>query len=496
MRSSLIYIPLIAVALSSCGPKSKNNDTAGVEVPVVTKAVTEKNYLNGKKFCETYKEITSKENGKYVKVPLSYSGSSDETMEIYTYTTKPFDPKKPTVIFVDGGPGQNTHGMRNYLPEEVNQINFDQRGLGCSAPETFAQYRDADLFSTENNVRDIDLIRKAYGLDKVTIHGLSYGTVPATLYGSMFKESARSIILEGVLGGTKFMHRDEYKIEKMNLAIADLNKEQRQAISDGLEKKDKNIKNLLTLINQSFFSNGGMRKVKTKYLVNFFNTDGSINAEYAKEIDEYLKDDTKYPSEQQPATVDEHIYAVIACRDLDRLKSEDTYIAYSAEKGFFIKNNSDGEADYTKYCAEHGVPKSKMTPYDYTKHKLIMPTYYFQGSHDGATGAEGALNHWRSNAKDTGYFMLMQKGGHNPYLSMVRVSADEKDQELVEIQKANFGLFVNAVEAKPITREDIVRVNATKSTFKWVLYLAEDVNSDSWKKELEGIREFPKDDLN
>ncbi|MBY0553348.1 alpha/beta fold hydrolase [bacterium] len=496
MRSSLICVSLIAVALSSCGQKSKNDDTAGVEVPVVTKAVTEKNYLNGKKFCETYKDITSKEIGKYVKVPLSYSGESNETMEIYTYTSKPFDAKKPTVIFVDGGPGQNTHGMREYLPEEVNQINFDQRGLGCSAPETFAQYKNADLFSTENNVRDIDLIRKAYGLDKVTIHGLSYGTVPATVYGSTFKESARSIILEGVLGSTQFMHKDEYKVEKLNLAIADLNKEQRKAIEDGFEKKDKNIKNLLTLIYQSFYSNGGMRKVKEKYLKNFFNDDGSINAEYAKNIDEYLKDDNQYQYEQQPATVDEHIYAVIACRDLDRLKSQDTYVAYSAEKGFFIKNDPEGEADFTKYCADHGVPKSKMTPYDYTKHKLVMPTYYFQGSHDGATGAEGAINHWRQNAQDTGYFMLMQKGGHNPYLSMIRVKPDEKDQELLEIQKANFGLFVNAVEAKPITREDIARVNATKSDYKWVLYLAEDVNSDAWKKELEGIKEFRKDNLN
>ncbi|MEQ1723128.1 MAG: alpha/beta fold hydrolase [Pseudobdellovibrio sp.] len=492
MRNALFFIPLITIALSSCGPKSeKSADTAGVEVPVVTKAVTAKNYLNGKKFCETYKEITSKEIGKYVKVPMSYTKESEDSMEIYTYTVKPFDPKKPTVIFVDGGPGQNTHGMRDNLPEEINQINFDQRGLGCSAPETFEQYRNADLFSTENNVRDIDLIRKAYGLDKVTVYGVSYGTVPATAYGSTFKESARSIILEGVFGGTQFMHKDEYKVEKMNLAIADLNKEQRQAISDGLEKKDKNIKNLLTLINQSFFSNGGMTTVKDRYLVKFLNKDGSINSEYAKKIDEYLKDETNYPSEQQPAAIDEHIYAVIACRDLDRLKSDNSYIAYSSEKGFFIKNYPQGEEEFVKYCEEHGVPKSKMTPHDYTKHKLVMPTYYFQGSHDGATGAEGALKHWRQNAKDTGFFMLLQKGGHNPYLSMIRVSADEKDdKELIEIQKENYGLFVNAVEAKPITQEDIARVNGTESTFKWVLYLTEDVDSDGWKKELEGIKEY------
>lgn len=495
MRISFVYIQLLALALYSCNPKSQN-ETAGVEVPVVTKAVTAKNYLSGKKFCEIYKAITSKEISKYVSVPLSYEKESSETLELYTYTVKPFDPNKPTIIFLDGGPGQNTHGMREYLPEGVNQINFDQRGLGCSAPATFAQYRDASLFSTENTVKDIESIRKAYGLDKVTVYGVSYGTVPATIYGSLNKNTSRSVILEGVVGDLEKIHNDYYKVEKLNLALEVLNKAQRKAIEDGLGAKNKDIKNLLSLMSESFYSNGGMDIVKTRFLSKFFREDGSIVPEVAKDLAERMKEEEKYPHEQQPGAVDEHIYSVISCKDLNKVASGETTIRYSAEKGFFTASDPGGRKEYTEFCKEHGVDPAKVTPYDYAKYKLEVPAYYFQGSHDGATLAEGAINHWKHNAKGNSYFMLLQKGGHNPYLSMVRgIKPDEKDQERVAIQKMNYALFVNAVNGQEITRDNIAEVNATKAKHKWVLYLAADLNTDQWKTELEGIKEFREDIL-
>jgi proline iminopeptidase len=490
MRISIKLLPLITLAFYSCQPASRDN-TPAADVPKLSKAITAENYLSGKKFCETYKDDMTSEISKYVSVPHYYkSDSSQEKLEIYTYTTKAFDPAKPTVIFLDGGPGQNTHTLRESIPGDFNQINFDQRGLGCSAPETFELYKKADLYSTENTVNDIDMIRKAYNLEKVSVYGVSYGTVPATIYGAKFFQVARSVILEGTVGPLENIHSDSYKVDKLNLAIADLNKEQKVALEKGLNEKNEDVKNLVIYMNQLFYSNAGMQRAKTDLFAKFFNTDGSINEEYAKKLKEYLKEDAKYKYEQQPGGVDENIYTIISCRDLNVTGRRETYIKFSAQKGFFTRVDDDYKEDSIKYCEEQGVKMKDIAPYEYTQHKVSAPTYYFQGSHDGATQPEGAFAHWKFNNNTSAYFMLMQKGGHNPYISQTRLAKEEKNESKKNIQKLNFGLMVNAVNAAPITLEYINKVNATDAKFKWKLYLHEDASKDDWKKELEGIKEY------
>ncbi|MES3037746.1 MAG: alpha/beta hydrolase, partial [Bdellovibrionota bacterium] len=218
-----------AILLASCSapPGESAFSTAPVRIPEV-KSTTELLFINGKEFCSEYKEITAKEYGKYITVPKDYNDPSKGTLEIYAYTMKPFNPDLPTYIYVDGGPGQNTHGMMpDYFDDRMNEIRFDQRGLGCSTPETYELYKSAYLYSSENNVRDMDAIRHSYGIKEWSVYGVSYGTVPATMYGSKFPEQTVSVVLEGVVGRTELLTQNRYKADKLNLVLAQLTPEQR-----------------------------------------------------------------------------------------------------------------------------------------------------------------------------------------------------------------------------------------------------------------------------
>lgn len=41
--------------------------------------------------------------------------------------------------------------------------------MGCSSPENFDLYKDATLYSTENTIRDMDLIRQSYGISQWSV---------------------------------------------------------------------------------------------------------------------------------------------------------------------------------------------------------------------------------------------------------------------------------------------------------------------------------------
>ncbi len=143
--NSFIITTLI-LPLTACNKSS--SETGSVTVPAATVELTKDNYLSGKQFCQTYSSVTSAEHGQYVSVPKDYDHPEKGTLQIYVYLMSVFDPTKPSYVYVDGGPGQNTHGeMPDFFGGAMNEFRFDQRGLGCSAPDTWEEYSDVSLYS-------------------------------------------------------------------------------------------------------------------------------------------------------------------------------------------------------------------------------------------------------------------------------------------------------------------------------------------------------------
>jgi len=98
-------------------------------------------------------------------------------------------------------------------------VVFDQRGTGASALDcpsaatatSFSQYVQgcaAELgparsyYTSKDSALDLDAVRAAVGVDKVTIYGVSYGTYVAQLYARLFPAHTAALVLDSVVAST------------------------------------------------------------------------------------------------------------------------------------------------------------------------------------------------------------------------------------------------------------------------------------------------------
>ena len=113
--------------------------------------------------------------------------------------------------------------------------------------------------------------------------------------------------------------------------------------------------------------------------------------------------------------------------------------------------------------------------------KSMWPFQY----RDGATMAEGAIEHWRTVPQNTSYFMMSLKGGHNPNLTKLTSKS-------AKLKAAQTQLFYLSISAGSISNDDIDDVNIYGSPANiWKLYLQKDRHvSTGIENDLQGISVF------
>lgn len=476
---------LLILATSGCEqPSSGSGQGPIVQVgPPKIRPVNESNYMTGKQFCSRYSEITSQEYGRRIQVPAFYDQPKLGSVEIYAYTLKAFNPDLPSYIFIDGGPGQNTHGIKDVTNGTFNEIRFDQRGLGCSAPNSFSLYINPQFYSTDNTVKDIEAIRQAYGIQKWAVYGVSYGTVPATQYGSLYPEHTQSVVLEGIVGRAYDIHQWAYKAEKVNLILGQLSVADRHAFDQLMQENSKDT-NLVTgvLFGFSFYNDFGLREAHR--ILGFVIQDGEIQRQFLEYVRGAGKTQTPEADPlppQQPGAVDENVMKILFCKELNLRGLGKTGISYSREQGFYAIELPSSTND--SQCDAMGVSAENQDPYLLEDFKVHRPVYYFQGSHDGATMARGAWTHWNTVPQGETYFLLAQKGGHNPNLKRL---TDKGNLGLKMVQTA---LFQKALKGEPIQKQEIDTANIyAKADQKWKFWTTPLGAKGEFDQELEGIR--------
>ena len=98
-----------------------------------------------------------------------------------------------TVIFLHGGPGSNLEGGGPDLEPLAGAgslILYDQRGGGRSE-----LVKDPKLLTAEEHVRDLEAIRRAFGLEQVSLVGLSWGAGLAALYAAEHPARVERLLL-------------------------------------------------------------------------------------------------------------------------------------------------------------------------------------------------------------------------------------------------------------------------------------------------------------
>ena len=130
------------------------------------------------------------------------------------------------IFALAGGPGQAANPYAAEFASALapalktrDLVVFDQRGTGANALAcplaekalTFQEYikRCADelgaarsYYTSKDSALDIDAVREAVGVDKVTIFGVSYGTYVAQLYARLFPAHTAALVLDSVVAST------------------------------------------------------------------------------------------------------------------------------------------------------------------------------------------------------------------------------------------------------------------------------------------------------
>ncbi|BCJ56116.1 peptidase [Actinoplanes sp. NBRC 14428] len=181
-------------------------------------------------------------------VPLAYDDPSGPRVEIALSRVRhrvPDAQYQGVLITVAGGPGGSglqtftASGPRvpDHAAEAYDWVSFDARGVGASRPALscdpdYMDYRRPDYvpttekleqtwltrvrryaqdcgakndpallanIKTADTARDIDAIRAALGVSRVTLYGISYGTYVLQVYGTLFPTRVRRMVLDSTV---------------------------------------------------------------------------------------------------------------------------------------------------------------------------------------------------------------------------------------------------------------------------------------------------------
>jgi proline iminopeptidase len=123
------------------------------------------------------------------------------------------------LVVVHGGPGaDHTYFLPYLLPlARTHRLIFiDERGSGRSQ-----RLQDASLYTVENMVEDVEDVRQALNLGKISLLGHSYGGVLAQAYALKYQQNLSHLILGSTFPSTRQMN-EVLAREKAQMAPAKL----------------------------------------------------------------------------------------------------------------------------------------------------------------------------------------------------------------------------------------------------------------------------------
>jgi proline iminopeptidase len=117
--------------------------------------------------------------------------------------------ERPVIFMLHGGPGGDHLRFKQHSLElqDVAQLVFiDHRGCGRSKKTQQSEY------TLENNIEDIEALRKHLGLEKIVILGTSYGGMVAQGYATRYPENLEKLILVVTAPSFRFLENAQNKI--------------------------------------------------------------------------------------------------------------------------------------------------------------------------------------------------------------------------------------------------------------------------------------------
>ena len=112
--------------------------------------------------------------------------------------------ERPTAFLVHGGPGlDHTAGKARYQPlsRTMQLVYFDHRGQGRSARG------DVDKYVLDENVEDMEALRRHLGLASIVSIGTSYGGMVAMAHAARYPQSVSHLVLVATAAHSGYVER-------------------------------------------------------------------------------------------------------------------------------------------------------------------------------------------------------------------------------------------------------------------------------------------------
>lgn len=164
-----------------------------------------------------------------VQVPLDHANPDGPTIDIMISRLAARDPDRRRGVLIGnpGGPGSDAIGMFSRLPvpddmrDEWDLVAVQPRGLLSATPLKCRPVSDSEqlaalteggalqrrrcaastpaylrTITTENTARDIEVVRRLLGEQKVSLYGISYGTLLMSTYATLFPRHTDRLVLD------------------------------------------------------------------------------------------------------------------------------------------------------------------------------------------------------------------------------------------------------------------------------------------------------------
>jgi pimeloyl-ACP methyl ester carboxylesterase len=160
--------------------------------------------------AETCPKVSDTDRYVITKMRAEKQGDVAGLIRVYYKLLNSFDPQKPTLLVINGGPGGDHsiidvfHGTE--LEKKMNIVGFDHRGLGCTHSfSPWKTYYEESIYSMSRASDDIDAIRKDLLGDhgKWFIYGISYGTFLGQQYAIKYPQYINGLILDSAFHDSK-----------------------------------------------------------------------------------------------------------------------------------------------------------------------------------------------------------------------------------------------------------------------------------------------------
>lgn len=401
-------------------------------------------YHNGEEVCLLNQNLRNGEIARYVSVPIDYAEKYSPLTKLYTYTKRPFNKSLNTILFFAGGPGESSRSSEFDMPN-VNVIFFEQRGISCSRPKDEKTFYNPKFYSSLNTARDAKEILKAYNVHKATIYGHSYGTVPATIFGSLFPSASHAIVLEGVI----------FKADH-TLWLSSVKKD---ILTEYIQHLDESKKHLFkTLPKELNFPENWFGKISSMM---FYITDGITKLDYfLNQIFTLDPDISKglvnsfFPEDkpEEEFSFGDVTMGMIGCQELSM---NDPQVSLN----FKLDENLNLTPDLPNIDLERRCKPLHLTSirpyYNALNYPISAPVFYFLGETDGATDLYQGLRHTKYVAKGKKEIYILNKGGHLPLLEGLK-DGNSDNQDILK----------SIVERGSVDPHFIENFNA-HNEFKW-----------------------------